>query len=165
MPTPSAPPYPRNAILMTLTVDLADPRGARGTALLRASHAFLQSLYPPEAIFALDPAQLAAPHVSFFIAEAGGDALGCAALANQGSYGEIKSMFVHPDARGTGTGAALMATIEDEARTQGLTLLRLETGDDLAPAHRLYQRHGFTMSGPFGDYVAGPHSVFMEKRL
>ena len=150
---------------MTITVDLADPRSAEGLALLNASHAFLLSLYPPEHSFALNPDQLAAPHISFFIADRDGEALGCAALANQGDYGEIKSMFVHPDARGTGTGAALMRTLEDEARTQGLTLMKLETGDDLFPAHRLYQRHGFTPCGPFGDYVEGPHSVFMEKRL
>ena len=150
---------------MTITVDLADPRSAEGLALLNASHAFLLSLYPPEHSFALNPDQLAAPHISFFIADRDGEALGCAALANHGDYGEIKSMFVHPDARGTGTGAALMRTLEDEARAQGLTLMRLETGDDLFPAHRLYQRHGFTPCGPFGDYVAGPHSVFMEKRL
>ena len=150
---------------MTITVDLADPRSAEGLALLNASHAFLLSLYPPEHSFALNPDQLAAPHISFFIADRDGEALGCAALANQGDYGEIKSMFVHPDARGTGTGAALMRTLEEEARAQGLTLMRLETGDDLFPAHRLYQRHGFTPCGPFGDYVAGPHSIFMEKRL
>ena len=150
---------------MTITVDLADPRSAEGLALLNASHAYLLSLYPPEHSFALNPDQLAAPHISFFIADRDGEALGCAALANQGDYGEIKSMFVHPDARGTGTGAALMRTLEEEARAQGLTLMKLETGDDLFPAHRLYQRHGFKVCGPFGDYTEGPHSVFMEKRL
>ena len=150
---------------MTITVDLADPRSAEGLALLNASHAFLLSLYPPEHSFALNPDQLAAPHISFFIADRDGEALGCAALANQGDYGEVKSMFVHPDARNTGTGAALMRTLEEEARAQGLTVIRLETGDDLYPAHRLYRRHGFTPCGPFGAYVEGPHSVFMEKRL
>lgn len=150
---------------MTIIVDLADPRSAEGLALLNASHAFLLSLYPPEFSFALNPDQLAAPHINFFIANRDGEALGCAALANQGGYGEIKSMFVHPDARGTGTGAALMQTLEEEARTQGLDVIRLETGDDLFPAHRLYRRHGFAPCGPFGTYREGPHSVFMEKRL
>jgi putative acetyltransferase len=123
------------------------------------------SRYAPEHSFALNPNQLAEPHVSFFIADRNGEALGCAALSNKGTYGEIKSMFVHPDARGSGTGAALMQTLEDEARTQGLTLMQLETGNDLYDAHRLYQRHGFAVCGPFGDYAEGPHSVFMEKRL
>jgi len=77
----------------------------------------------------------------------------------------VKSMFVDPIARGSGTGAALMAALEAAARAEGLAVMRLETGDDLYPAHRLYQRHGFTRCGPFGDYDEGPHSVFMEKRL
>jgi putative acetyltransferase len=58
-----------------------------------------------------------------------------------------------------------MARLEAEARGLGLGALKLETGDDLYPAHRLYRRHGFTDCGPFGDYAEGPHSVFMEKRL
>jgi putative acetyltransferase len=58
-----------------------------------------------------------------------------------------------------------MAALDSEARAQGLAVMRLETGDTLYTAHRLYQRHGFTLCGPFGDYVEGPHSVFMEKRL
>lgn len=150
---------------MTITVARADPRGPEGLALLQASHAYLLSLYPPEFSFALNPDQLAEPHVSFFIARRDGMATGCAALSDKGDYGEVKSMFVHPDARGSGTGAALMDRLEAEARARGLPLMRLETGDDLYPAHRLYRRHGFTDCGPFGDYVEGPHSVFMEKRL
>ena len=43
--------------------------------------------------------------------------------------------------------------------------LRLETGNTLAPAHRLYERHGFQFCGPFGDYVANDTSLFMEKKL
>ena len=66
---------------------------------------------------------------------------------------------------GVGAGAALMARLEAEARVLGLAALKLETGDDLYPAHRLYRRHGFTECGPFGDYAEGPHSFFMEKRL
>ena len=150
---------------MTITVNLADPRSAEGRALLNASHAFLLSLYPPEHSFALDADQLAESHVSFFIADRNGEALGCAALANFGIYAEIKSMFVHPDARGSGAGAALMETLLDEARQQGVPVLRLETGDDLAAAHRLYARNGFTVRGPFGNYAEGPHSLFMEKTL
>jgi putative acetyltransferase len=58
-----------------------------------------------------------------------------------------------------------MAALEARAREAGLPVLKLETGDTLHEAHRLYRRHGFTDCGPFGDYEEGPHSVFMEKRL
>ena len=150
---------------MTVTVRLGSPHEPGATALLQASHAYLQSLYPPEDNFFLSIDTLAAPHVSFFVAELAGDTIGCAALANKGSYGEVKSMFTAPAARGTGTGAALMGELEAHARAQNLPLMRLETGDNLYPAHRLYERHGFTRCGPFGDYREAVHSVFMEKRL
>ncbi|SMY06514.1 GNAT family N-acetyltransferase [Flavimaricola marinus] len=150
---------------MSVTVRKGDPRSADGTALLQASHDYLSSLYPPEHNHYLSIDALCTDDITFLIAERDGKATGCAALKRFDGYGEVKSMFVDPGARGSGTGAALMGALEAEARAQGLGLLRLETGDDLYPAHRLYQRHGFTLCGPFGDYVEGPHSIFMERQL
>jgi putative acetyltransferase len=143
----------------------ASPREPGATALLQASHAYLRSLYPPEDNFFLSIDDLCADHIRFFVDERDGQTLGCAALATYGDYGEVKSMFTAPAARGLGTGAALMATVEDEARRQGLAWLKLETGPDLYAAHRLYERSGFTVCGPYGDYRESPNSVFMEKRL
>ena len=148
-----------------ISVKAADPRAPEATKLLQASHALQASLYPPEHIFALSIDDLCAPDIAFFIARDGDSPLGCAALADKTTYGEVKSMFVAAAARGTGTGAALMQHLDCHARALGLPLLRLETGDDLYAAQRLYARHGFTPCGPYGDYVEGPHSVFMEKRL
>jgi putative acetyltransferase len=148
-----------------MIVRAASPREPGATALLMASHAYLQSLYPPEDNYFLSIDDLCAPHIAFFVAEDKGQTIGCGALAIMGDYAEVKSMFTAPAARGTGTGAALMTALEGEARARGLSWMRLETGDDLYPAHRLYERHGFTLCGPFGDYAEGPHSVFMEKRL
>ena len=152
-------------IASTVTTRPASPHEPGATALLTASHAYLQSLYPPEDNHFLSIDALAEPHISFFVAEQNGQTIGCAALANKGSYGEVKSIFTTPAARGTGTGAALMEALETEARAQNLAMMKLETGDDLYPAHRLYERHGFSKCGPFGDYVEAVHSVFMEKRL
>lgn len=147
----------------------ADPRDPPGRGLLEASHAYLRSLYPPEDNFFLSVDELAAPHVTFLVASDGGGPLGCIALADMGGpgapYGEVKSMWVDPGRRGSGAGAALLSALEAEARARGLAVLRLETGDTLDAAHRLYRRAGFRDRGPFGDYREGPHSVFMEKRL
>jgi putative acetyltransferase len=150
---------------MSVTVREGDPRSPEGRALLGASHAYLRSLYPPEHNHSLPVDALAAPHLTFLLAEDGGRATGCAALARMDGYGEVKSMWVDPAARGSGTGAALMAAVEALARAEGIAVLRLETGDTLHPAHRLYRRHGFRETGPFGDDREGPHSVFMERRL
>lgn len=148
-----------------VSVRRADPREAAGRGLLEASQAYLRSLYPPEDNFFLSVDALAAPHVAFLLAEDEGGPLGCIALADMGGYGEVKSMWVDPVRRGAGAGAALLAALEAEARARGIALLRLETGDTLDAAHRLYRRAGFRDRGPFGNYREGPHSVFMEKRL
>lgn len=145
-----------------------DPRSDEGRALLGASHALLAQLYPAEHNHFLGVEALAAPHVTFWIAEDGPRALGCVALArmeDDGTYGEVKSLFVDPAGRGRGVGAALMEALEVQARAEGIALLRLETGDTLDAAHRLYARAGFVPCGPFGAYEEGPHSVFMERRL
>ena len=150
---------------MNVTTRAASPHEPGATALLQASHTYLASLYPPEDNYFLSIDALAEPHIRFIVAEHSGQTIGCAALANKTSYGEVKSMFTTPAARGTGTGAALLDALETEARAQNLPQMKLETGDDLYPAHRLYDRHGFSRCGPFGDYVKAVHSVLMEKTL
>ncbi|PIE06528.1 MAG: GNAT family N-acetyltransferase [Rhodobacterales bacterium] len=150
---------------MSVTVEPGDPRAPGAARLLKRSHALMESLFPPEDNFYLDIDALTAPHIAFFVATEQGAVLGTAALAEMGGYGEVKSMFVDEAARGRGVGAALLGRLEAEARARALPILRLETGNLLKAAHRLYARAGFTERGPFGDYPAAPSSLFMEKRL
>jgi putative acetyltransferase len=150
---------------MTLLVEPGDPRDPEAAALLAASHALMESLFPAEENHYLSVDALAAPGIRFFVARRDGRVLGCGALASRDGYGELKSMFVAEEARGTGVADALMARLEAEARGAGLPLLRLETGSALAAAQRLYARHGFGFRGPFGDYTENATSRFMEKRL
>lgn len=142
-----------------------DPRDPAATALLQASHALMQDLFDPEDNHFLSIDDLCVASVSFFVAKEGPVTLGCAAVANRGSYGEIKSMFVDPAARGKGIANLLMTQLEAHARSQGLVTLNLETGDKLAQAVQLYSRHGFAICGPFGDYEANPSSIFMTKDI
>jgi putative acetyltransferase len=146
-------------------ITAADPKEPGTRALLEASHALMQSLFPPEDNFFLDIDALCAPDIRFFAAMEGTTCLGTGALALRDGYGEVKSMFVDGAARGQGVAEALLARIEAEARAQALPCLRLETGDRLEAALRLYARHGFVRRGPFGDYPDASSSVFMEKYL
>ena len=148
-----------------LIVEQGDPRAPQATALLQASHALMERLFPPEDNHYLSIDALCTPDIRFFIAREGDTVLGCAALANKGDYGEVKSMFVSEDARGKGVADALLRQLEDYARELDLPVMRLETSDLLHAAHRLYERHGFVKCEPFGGYVANKTSVFMEKRL
>lgn len=150
---------------MTITIELDDPRHPGPKALLEASHALMESLFPPESNHYLSIDALCIPSITFLVAKEDGKTLGCGALANKGDYGEIKSMFVDPAARGKGIANQLMQALETTARDQGLPMMRLETGHLLKAAHKLYAKHGFTYCSPFGEYTEDPNSIFMEKAL
>ncbi len=153
-------------MMVALTIKKADPTQPDTRALLQASHDLMRTLFPSEANHFLSVEGLCQPDVSFFSAKDGESTLGCAALANRGDYGELKSIFVDPDARGRGIAEALLQQIKAEAVRQNLPVLRLETGTGLDAAHRLYERHGFRDCGAFGTYEANaPFSRYMELTL
>ena len=143
----------------------ADPRDPQVTALLNASHALMEELFPPEDNHYLSIDALCGPEVHFFAAREGDTVLGCGALKEQDGYGEIKSMFTSEAARGKGAASAMLTKLEEQARALDLPALKLETGNSLHAAHKLYAKHGFTPCGPFGDYEATETSLFMEKPL
>lgn len=148
-----------------ITVTRGDLRDPEAKALLDQSHALMQELFDPEDNHYLDVDGLCLPDIHFFVARTFGKILGCAALAHRGDYGEIKSMFVDPDARGTGLADALMQALIQDAKDQNLKEIKLESGYLLKAAHRLYTRHGFVECGPFGDYKDSDASLFMTKVL
>ena len=148
-----------------IAVERADPRATGPADLLTQSHALMASLFPAEANHYLDIDALCADHIRFFAARDGDRVVGTGALALLDGYGEVKSMFTHPDVRGRGAGSAILRMIEDVARDEGVTILRLETGTGLDAAHKLYERSGFVQRGPFGTYTESPHSLFYEKVL
>ncbi|HEX9431639.1 MAG TPA: GNAT family N-acetyltransferase [Burkholderiales bacterium] len=134
--------------------------------LIAALDDYLSSLYPPESNHFLDVEQLAAREVCFFVARRDDAPVGCGALRiDRSGYGELKRMYVAPEARGQGVGRALLARIETEAAREGLALLRLETGMRQTEAIALYRSCGYVDCGPFGEYQTDPLSRFMEKKL
>ena len=77
--------------------------------------------------------------------------------------GEIKRMYVKPEARGRGIAERLLKALEDYAAEAGYQTLYLDTKDDLTTAIRFYQRHGYE---PCERYNDNPQATkFMKKRL
>jgi len=142
-----------------------DPKDPQASALLKQSHALMEELFPPEDNFYLDIDALCADHIHFYTARIGDQILGTGAVAIYDTHAEVKSMFTADAARGKGVGAALLRQIEDTARGEGATALKLETGNTLHAAHRLYARHGFALCEAFPPYEAAASSIFMEKPL
>jgi putative acetyltransferase len=150
-----------------IIIELGNPLDPQPSALLAEAQAFQAEIYSDEHNHALPTDALAADDVRFFIAREGDVVLGVGAFKIYAGdkYGEVKSMFTAPKGRGKGIAAALMRNIEDTAKAEGLTTLKLETGDELEAAVRLYERLGFQRSGVFGNYEDNDVSVFMEKTL
>jgi putative acetyltransferase len=152
--------------------------GAVATALIADLNAELSALYPePGAThFNLDPGEVAPGAGAFLVARLRGRPVGCGALRRLREatlvrevgprVGELKRMYVAPEARGLGIGRALLVRLEGEARALGLERLVLETGTRQLEALALYRRAGFTDIPPYGEYAASvTTSVCLTKAL
>ncbi len=148
-----------------MIVERGDPKHPQAKALLKQSHALMQDLFEPEENYFLDIEELCAPNIRFLVAKDGDTITGTAALAIKSGYGEVKSMFVDPARRGQGIADALMQALDDTAKAESITTLKLETAHKLKAAVRLYARHGYTECALFGDYEPNQTSLFMEKHL
>ena len=101
----------------------------------------------------------------FLVLRANGTIIGCGAIVPIATYGEVKRVFVAPEARGRGGAELLMMKLIDRARTRGLSSLRLEVGIRQPEAISLYRKVGFVEIAPFGEYLPDPLSLFMELPL
>lgn len=123
---------------------------------------------PPGSCHFLPIDGLRQPSVSVWSMWEDGTLLGCGALKDLGDgSGEIKSMHTREVLRGRGLGRQMLEHILAEARRRGYSALYLETGsmDAFIPARKLYEAHGFSYCGPFGDYTDDPNSTFMTLSL
>lgn len=95
-----------------------------------------------------------------------GRPLGCGALRSLGEpVVEIKRMYVRPEARRSGVGAAILEALEGEAIRLGFKVVRLETGPLQPEAIGLYARSGYREIPCFGAAAGAPASRCFERRL
>lgn len=138
--------------------------------LLNELDAELDVAHSAECSHALNINEVFQTRIRFFIVRLDGQAVGCGAVARDDGFAELKRMFIRPAFRGRGLVQLLLARLEAEARAQRYRLLRLETGDRLKAALRVYERAGFLRCPAFGEYKTKPphtisQSVFFEKRI
>ncbi len=79
--------------------------------------------------------------------ECGGGIVGCVGIGSDplsldGSDCSLERLYVLPEARGEGTGSALLAAALAGARELGHTRMEIWSDKLLVAAHRLYERHG-----------------------
>jgi putative acetyltransferase len=145
-------------------VTLESPRQPEVIALIADLDAYQDTLYPAEARYALDLDSLAQPNVLFGVArDEQGRAIGCGAIVLNDAYGEVKRMYVRPEARGHGAARRLLDMLESAARARGCRCFMLETGPYQPEALAFYGRQGYARCAAFGDYPEHALSVFMCK--
>lgn len=81
-------------------------------------------------------------------------AVGCGAVrVIEAGVGELKRMYVRPEARGRRVGGMILTALETSARGLGCHRLVLETGKRQNEAMSLYLRHGFAEIPCWGEYL------------
>jgi GNAT superfamily N-acetyltransferase len=149
-----------------ISVSLESPFSADAAALLQALDQDLLARYPQNNIHGVELREVDGGRGLFLVARLNGLAVGCGAIRPlEDSVGEVKRMYVHPDARRSGVARKLLAKLEEEAKNTGYKSLRLETGTRQPEAIALYETHGYRLIPPFGEYLSDPYSVCYEKAL
>jgi GNAT superfamily N-acetyltransferase len=147
--------------------ELCDPEELPASALLAAMRAELNDAYESPSRLdnpALSPAELRAPGGAYLVGYEGTEAVAGGGLRRLAEgVAEIKRMYVRPAARSRGVAAALLAALEDAARTRGYRVVRLDTGPKQVHAQHLYRAAGYEDVPPYND---NPFACFWgEKRL
>jgi putative acetyltransferase len=136
--------------------------------VLQAHWLFCTSSTPIEHVYALDASKLFAPDITVFSARIDGELVGVGAMRKlDEEHAELKSMHTLAKSRGLGVGKAMVAHIEDFARSSGIKRMSLETGTNEAfkPARELYKSLGYQSCDAFGDYVLSENNMCMTKLI
>jgi putative acetyltransferase len=81
-------------------------------------------------------------------------------------FGELKRLYVRPEARRHGIGRALMRRAESEARDRGYQALVLTTSAEMMPlAQNLYDRLGYRVTEPYRDDMPYPNIRWLRLDL
>jgi DNA-binding MarR family transcriptional regulator/GNAT superfamily N-acetyltransferase len=120
--------------------------------------------FDPALSISADADELTLPDGLVLLAYLREEPVGCGALKiHKYAPGEIKRMWIAPQARGLGLGRRLLASLEDHASEAGVTVLHLETNRALTEAIHMYRDCGYKEVEAFNDEPYAHH--WFEKHL
>jgi GNAT superfamily N-acetyltransferase len=103
------------------------------------------------------------PRGRFLAVSRGGAVIGCGAIRSIApEIGEVKRMWIRPDARGEGLGSRLLDALIEQSRAIGHTRLLLDTNAVLTQALALYGKHGFEPIERYNDNPDATHFLARE---
>lgn len=94
-----------------------------------------------------------------------GKLIGIGAVKIIDTYAELKRMFVSEDYRGLNCATLILTELENYARSNGIVVLFLETGNLHHAAIRFYKRMGYRQIDSFGAYSPNDVSIYFSKDL
>src|SRR5258706_3842631 len=110
----------RGARAIALVITTESAGSPEAVALLQGRDAELSALYRPEESFRIPIEKHVRDDVIFLMARENGIAAGCGALQLHSGYGELKSMYVIPAARGMRLVYTLIVALEHIVRERAL---------------------------------------------
>ena len=119
--------------------------------------------FNPALSISAQPDELRPPAGLLLLAYLHGEPVGCGALKLHETVGEVKRMWVSPNARGLGMGKRMLLALEKAAREFGISILHLETNRALTEAISLYKKSGYQEVDPFNSETYAHH--WFEKHL
>lgn len=149
-----------------MEIKKVSPFNTQVSAFIDRLDEYQSSLYPAESNH-LDSRQTLAEKNCILLGayDEQGNLLGIGAAKMVDNFGELKRFFVSEQARGRGVAEKILQDLETWLRTNGIERSCLETGIHQPAALKFYERLGYEVCGPFGDYKPDPLSVFMSKNL
>jgi DNA-binding MarR family transcriptional regulator/GNAT superfamily N-acetyltransferase len=152
--------------LAAITVETVDGASPDARACLAAYAADIDERFPE----GFDPGALVRPEEvsgdagAFLVAYEEGRPVACGALRGLApGVGEIRHVWVRPDARRLGLGRRVLDGLEQRAAERDFTVVRLDTHAVLTEARAMYRACGYTEIPRYDDNVYAAH--WFEKRL
>ena len=108
------------------------------------------------------------PNGIYYILQVKDSIIGMGALRKiKKDIGEIKRMYIQPKYRGNGYGKELLEELVKKGQDFGFSSLRLDTGEFMIAAHKVYRLAGFQERERYPESEVPqlfiPHWLFMEK--
>lgn len=150
-----------------ITIEPLDAESPAAQVLIAGFDEYMSALYGTERDSGESVRRLGLPNVHVLGAFVGTSLIGCGAVKTIADEGcaEIKSVYVALEHRGRGVSKLLMHALERYLVETGVRVARLATGIRQPTAIALYESIGYVHRAPFGNYIADPQTVYMEKSL
>lgn len=152
--------------LAAITVAPVDGAAEDARACLDAYAADIDARFPEgfDRTDLVRPEEVTGEAGAFFVAYEEGRPVACGALRTlEPGVGEIRHVWVHPDARRLGLARRILTELELAAAAHDFAVVRLDTHATLTEAQAMYRACGYTEIPAYVDHVYASH--WFEKRL